>query len=452
MPVTYLSSLADNLRPLLVEGDTARITGLLKDLQPYDLSLLIKELNYEEQRQLLGSLPADMAAETLEYLEPYQQYSLLDHLPPAAKTEILNQLSSDVIIQLFTAIHPRQAEQLMAALQDPYREQILELMLYPENTAGSLANVDYIAAREWWTVEQTVSHIRKIGNKAEIIAYIYVLGPLGQLVGVLSLRELIMAPPGSSLQEIMTTNIISVPAEEDQEHAARLLARYDLVALPVANVGDQMVGIITVDDVLDVIEDEATEDIQLLGGSQPLDSPYLHASFFSLFRKRIVWLLLLFVVETLTGSILKHYEQVLSQVVALTFFIPLLIDTGGNAGSQASTLVIRAMAVGEVTAGDFIKVVWREMRLGLVLGLTMAAASLLFVRLLHGSIYIAFTVSVTLIAVVTISSFIGAILPIIGKRLGVDPAVFSAPMITTVVDASGLLIYFLLARWIMGLA
>ncbi len=297
-----------------------------------------------------------------------------------------------------------------------------------------------------------LSHIRKIGNKAEIIAYIYVLGPLGQLVGVLSLRELIMTPPANSLQEIMTTNVISVPAEEDQEHAARLLALYDLVALPVVNPKGQMVGIITVDDVLDVIEDEATEDIQMMGGSQPLDSPYLHAGFFALFQKRITWLLLLFVVETLTGNILKHFEQTLAQVVALTFFIPLLIDTGGNAGSQASTLVIRAMAVGEITAKDFIKVIWRETRIGLVMGLTMAAASLLFVYFLHGSLHIGLTVAATLIAIVTISSFIGAILPMAAKRWGVDPAVISAPLITTVVDTSGLIIYFFLARWILGLA
>ncbi len=450
MPVSYTSSQADSLRLLLAEKDTTGITELLKDLQPYDLSVLFKELSYENRQQLLTILPVEISAGALEYLEPYQQYALLDHLPLIPKTDILNQLSSDVIIQLFTAIHPRQAEQLMAALQDPYREQIRELMLYPEDTAGSLANVDYIAAREWWTVKQTLGHIRKIGNKAEIIAYIYVLGHLGQLAGVLSLRELIMSPPGCSLQEIMTTNVISVPAEEDQEHAARLLARYDLVALPVVNINNQMVGILTVDDILDVIEDEATEDIQMLGGSRPLDSPYLHAGFYSLFQKRIIWLLLLFVVQTLTGTILKHYEHILAQVVTLTFFIPLLIDTGGNAGSQASTLVIRAMAVGDVTARDFLRVVWREIRLGLVLGMTMAAASLLFVHFLHGSLYIGLTVSATLIVIVTISSFIGAILPMLAKRWGVDPAVISAPMITTVVDTSGLLIYFLLARWILG--
>ena len=452
MPATHPTTLADNLRLLLAEGNNTQIIGLLKELQPYDRSLLFKELDYKEQLQLLGRLPTELAAEILEYLEPYLQYSLLDHLPPGPQKEILNQLSSDVIIQLFTAIHPRQAEQLMAALQDPYRSKIRELMLSPEDTAGSLANIDYIAAREWWTGKQTLSHIRKIGKEAEIIAYIYVLGPLGQLTGVLSLRELIMAPPESSLKEIMATNVVSILAEEDQEDAARLLARYDLIALPVVNISNQMVGIITVDDILDVIEDEATEDIQMLGGSRPLDSPYLHAGFYSLFQKRIIWLLLLFVVQTLTGSILKHYEHMLAQVVALTFFIPLLIDTGGNAGSQASTLVIRAMAVGEVTAGDFFKVIWREIRLGLVLGLSMAAFSLLFVRFLHGSLYIGITVSVTLIAIVTISSFIGAILPMLAKRWGVDPAVISAPLITTVVDTSGLVIYFLLARWILGFA
>ena len=212
----------------------------------------------------------------------------------------------------------------------------------------------------------------------------------------------------------------------------------------------KMVGVITVDDVVDIMEDEATEDIHLLGGSQPLDTSYLHAGFFSIFRKRIVWLLLLFVAGAITSNILQHFEGVLSSVVALSFFIPLLIGTGGNAGAQTSTMVIRAMAVGDITVKDYLKVIWREMRLGLLLGLAMAVIGFLRAVALKSDLALSLTISASLVAVVTVSSFIGALMPIIGRRLGLDPAVFSAPMITTVADALGLIIYFQFARMILG--
>lgn len=440
------------LRGLLHTGDPGELLdSLVRELQPYDLSEILLQLEYTEQLAFLSALPAETAAETLEFLEPYDQYTLLDHLAPETSAEILNAMSSDAMVQLFTAIHPRQREELLGALHEPYQGQIRNLMTYPENTAGSRASVDYIAARQWWTAEQTLAHLRKVGDQAESITYLYVLGPRGELAGVLSLRELIMAPPGTTLAGIMNTKVVSVSAEEDQEAAARLLAQYDLVALPVVSGAGKMVGIFTVDDVLDVIEEEATEDIHLLGGSQPLDSPYLNARFTDLFRKRIVWLLVLFVAGAFTGNILRHYEDILTKVVALAFFIPLLIDTGGNVGSQTSTMVIRAMAVGELKARDFARVIWRESRLGLSLGLAMAAVTFLRALFLDGSIYLGLTVSATILAVVTVSSTIGAVMPMIGKRLRLDPAVFSAPLITTVVDVCGLLIYFQVARWMMGL-
>ncbi|HOB87691.1 MAG TPA: magnesium transporter, partial [Bacillota bacterium] len=271
------------------------------------------------------------------------------------------------------------------------------------------------------------------------------------LVGVISLRDLIVAEPSTPVAELMSRKVKSVPARLDQEQAARMLSQYDFVALPVVSDDGKMVGVITVDDILDIIQEEATEDIQRLGGSQPLESPYLHAGFWSIFRKRIGWLALFFIAGTLTSNILSHYESMLTSMVALSFFIPLLIGTGGNAGAQTSTLVIRAMAMGEITTKDTLKVIGREILLGLALGLALAVITFIRAATLGGPSSLGLTVAAAVIAVVAFSSSIGALMPIIGKRLGLDPAVFSAPMITTLVDACGLIIYFQFARLMLGL-
>ena len=445
--ISYL----EQIRSLLHDqGAAEALRELAGELQPYDLSELLTKLEDEEQLLFLAALPPAIAAETLEYFDPVEQYHFLDHLDPEVAARILNLMPSDAVVELFTALHPRQTEQLFALLEEPFHEQIRNQMSYPENSAGSLASVDYIAARRWWTVEQTLSHMRKVQATAELFNYVYVLGPLGELVGVISLRQLILADPDTRLDESMVQKLITVPAELDQEQAARLVANYDLIALPVISSTGKMVGILTVDDVVDVIEEEATEDIHLLGGSGPVETPYFKTSLATFFRKRFVWLLLLFVAQAFTGNILRHYEGLLAQVVALSFFIPLLTGTAGNAGTQTSTMVIRALSMGEIRAGDFLKVIWRELRLGLALALPMAAITFLRALLLGSSTYMGFTVATTILVTITVSSTIGAIMPIVGKKLNIDPAVFSSPMITTVMDSLGLIIYFQFARLILG--
>ncbi len=445
-------SLLEQVRSLLEEqGSPAALQELTGELQPYDLSILLNNLTGNEQLLLFAALPPESAAETLEHFEPVEQYRFLDHLEHEVTADILNLMSSDAVVELFTALHPRQTEQLFALLREPFHGQIRDQMSYLENSAGSLATVDYIAVRRWWTAEQTLSHLRKVGSTAELYNYIYILGPLGELVGVLSLRQLILADPARRLEEIMVQKLITVPAELDQEQAAQLVARYDLIALPVISSSGKMVGILTVDDIIDVIEEEATEDIHLLGGSEPVETPYFKTGLATFFRKRIVWLLLLFVAEAFTGNIMRYYEGLLTRVVALSFFIPLLIDTAGNAGTQTSTLVIRAMSVGEIRGGDFLKVVWREMRLGLALALPMAGITFLRAMMLGSPSNLGLTVAATILVIITVSSTLGAIMPIIGKKLGLDPAVFSSPMITTLTDAVGLIIYFRFARLLMGL-
>ncbi len=444
--------MVEQLKALLEpDASSDALFELVDELQPYDLSLLMQELSRDQKIFLLQSIPPAIAAETLEHLEPLEQYRHLSNLNHNTAVDILNHLSSDNIVQLFAALHPRQTERLISFLEPEFQAKVRDLLSFPENSAGSLASVDYIAARQGWTAEQTLEHLRKVGERAEVYKYIYVLDSLGELTGVVSLRNLIMADPLTPVEEIMTTNLITIDAETDQEEAAQMLSRYDLEAMPVVSDSGRMVGIITIDDILDIIEEEATEDIHLLGGSQPLDTPYLQSGILSVFRKRILWLSLLFVAGAITSNILRHYEEVLGQMIALTFFIPLLIDTGGNAGAQTCTTVIRAMVLGDVGFKDFLKVIFREMHLGLALGAAMAAVGFAWSRLLQNPSNIAFTISATLVTLVTVSSTIGAAMPVIGKKLGLDPAVFSAPMITTVVDALGLIIYFQFARLIMGI-
>ena len=445
-------SLLEELRSLLEQqAPPAAFLELTSELQPYDLSILLNSLADDEQLLLLAALPPETTAETLEHFEPVEQYRFLDHLDSTITAAILNLMSSDAVVELFTALHPLQTGQLIALLREPFRGQIYDQMSYPEESAGSMATVDYIAARRWWTAEQTLAHLRKVGQAAEFYSYIYILDHHGELVGVLSLRQLILADPQTRLEEFMLQKLITVPAELDQEQAAQLVAQYDLTALPVISRAGKMVGVLTVDDIIDVIEEEATEDIHLLGGSGPVETPYFKTDMFTFFRKRIVWLLVLFVAEAFTGNILRHYEGLLTQVVALSFFIPLLVDTAGNAGTQTSTLVIRAMSMGEIRAGDFFRVVWREMRLGLVLALPMAGITFLRAMMLDSSVNLGLTVAATILVIITVSSTLGAIMPIVGKKLGLDPAVFSSPLITTVADAVGLLIYFQFARMLMGL-
>ncbi|HHV93888.1 MAG TPA: magnesium transporter, partial [Firmicutes bacterium] len=284
------------------------VVEIISPLQPYDLAQLLLELEPKEQVQFIEVLPLDTAVEVLEYLEPDVQYRLLHHANEERAKELLEALPSDTTVDLLLAIHPNQARVLRGWLPEEYGRVIDNLMTFPENTAGSLATVDYVAARAGWTVEQTLAHIRKVGEDAEFISYVYVLNPRGQLVDVVSIKELILASPETKLSELVSKNPIFVRADSDQEEAARLLSQYDFLAIPVVDADNRMVGIISVDDLVDVIQDEATEDIQKLGGSEPLPEAYLKTPVGTIFRKRIWWLLLLFLAQGITGSIMQRYS------------------------------------------------------------------------------------------------------------------------------------------------
>ena len=446
-----LDTLHDLKAILFAPDNNEQVLETINHLQPYDLALLLLELEYDEQQQFIEVLPLELATEILEYLEPEVQYRLLHHATEERAMALLRTLPSDTAVDLLLAIHPRQAELLMGWLPDEYRERIDTLMTFPENTAGSLATVDYIAARESWTIEKTLAHIRKVGRKAEIISYIYVVSARGQLIDVVSLKEMILAPPQTKLSEIVSNNPIVVRADSDQEEAARLLSQYDFLAIPVIDAGNRLVGVISVDDLVDVIQAEATEDIQKLGGSEPLVESYLKTPVITLFQKRVWWLLVLFFAEAITGNIMRHYEDALTELIALSFFIPLLIDAGGNSGSQTVTTLVRALALGEIDVEDTWKAVRKEMATGLLLGAVIGGAAFIRAEFMGVTSNLGSVVGIGAFFIIAWASTVAAILPMILHRLNVDPAVVSGPLITTLVDGVGILVYFNVAKLLLGI-
>ncbi|KQL53151.1 magnesium transporter [Heyndrickxia shackletonii] len=439
----------NEIKTLLLENNQESIKEFVSHFQPFDIAEMLVELDHEEQLVLISILPIELGAEILEYLEPELQYKVLHRIKDNFTSLLLNEMSSDTIVNLLLSIHPHQAKKLMEFLPEDYRKKIDTLMKYEPDTAGRLATVDYIAARINWTVDQTLQHIRKVGQEAEIVSYIYVVGSRGELVGVVSLKEIILAKSGTKLEEIIQGDPISVSVDMDQQDAAEILSKYDLVAIPVVAQDHRMIGILTVDDLIDVIHEEATEDFQKLGGSQPLDEPYFKNSIWNLYRKRIGWLLVLFIAEAYTGTVLRHYEDTLSKQIALSFFVPLLIGTGGNTGSQTVTTLVRALAVGEVQFKDMFKVFRKEVSTGVFLGISMGIVAIIRAFFLGVNIHISSVVAISALFIVIWASMVAAVLPMILHKLKIDPAVVSGPFITTLVDGTGLILYFSMAKLLL---
>jgi len=443
--------MVQELITLLDENNQDSLQDFISRFQPYDLAEMFIHLEDEYQLKLISILSTPLGAEILEYVEPELQYRILDRSTKETTSLLLNEMSSDSVVDFLLAIHPHQAETLMKILPLDYREKISTLMTFPPDTAGSLATIDYISARNSWTVDHALQHIRKVGHDAEVVSYVYVVDTRGKLTGIVSLKEIILAESGTTLANIMKEDVISVPARMDQQEVASILSNYDLVAIPVVTEDNRITGIITVDDLIDVIHEEATEDFQKLGGSQPLEEPYFKNTVWSVFRKRIGWLLILFVAEAYTGNVLRYFEDTLSEVISLAFFIPLLLGTGGNSGTQTVTTLVRAMALGEVQFKDIFRVMKKEVATGLILGVCMGIVVLIRAELLGVGFDIGTVVALTAIFIVIWASLVSAVLPLVLHKLKVDPAVVSGPFISTLVDGTGLVIYFTLAKIMLNL-
>lgn len=438
----------------LEEGDTLALKRLLEDAHPQDLLNLWDDLEGEHRYVLLTLLPKDKAAEVFSNLAPEAQAEYLKTLPPWRVRELLEELSLDDLADALQAVEeedPDLYRRLKEALDPETRAEVEELTQYEEDEAGGLMTPEYVAVREGMTVEEVIRFLRRAAPDAETIYYIYVVDEAGRLKGVLSLRDLIVADPRTKVAEIMNPKVVYVRTDTDQEEVARLMADYDFTVLPVVDEEGHLVGIVTVDDVLDVLEEEATEDIHRLAAVDVPDLVYSQASPVALWLARVRWLVILILTGMVTSSILQGFESLLDALTALAFYVPVLIGTGGNTGNQSATLIIRALATRDLDLRDWRRVLLKESVVGLLLGLTLALLLLGKVAL-DGQWPLVPVVGMALFLIVLFANLVGALLPFALRRLGVDPALLSNPLIATLTDVTGLLIYLTLARFLLNLA
>jgi magnesium transporter len=428
----------DSLRRWLQETGTLDIADELGRLSPTDKAVAVR------------LLPRDRALAVFEALDTADQQQVLEGLRDDRVRHLVESMDPDDRARLLDEIPAKVAHRLMAQLSPRERDLTAILLGYPPESAGRVMSPEYVNLRESMTVADALAKVRRAGRDAETIYTLPVTDDQRRLVGVVSLRQLVLASPSTRIGEIMSEEVLHVHVGDDQEDAARLIQEADLLALPVLDSEERLVGVITVDDAMEVLEAEHTEDLALHGASQPLGRPYLSASVFGLARTRALWLLVLIIAAALTVNVLQFFEDTLETVVTLALFIPMLTATGGNTGAQAATVVVRALAVGEIRFLDLPKVVWREARVGVLLGAMLATAAFLPAAVVFDA-EIALVVSSTILAICSWATLAGAALPMVAKRAGVDPAVVSAPLVTTFVDATGLIIYFLIARSVLGL-
>ncbi|MFY9326125.1 MAG: magnesium transporter [Candidatus Nanopelagicales bacterium] len=443
------------MRELLQNFEERNLEVVREALSQYKDSEIADEivrLDLIEQAVLFRLLAKDGAISVFEKLAPADQANLLNALRADEVNDIIEELDPDDRARLFDEVPAGVAVRLLEGVSAKEKFATTTLLGYAPQSAGRIMTPQFVSIRENLTAAQAMKKVRNAGISAETIYILYVVDTTRRLLGTLSLKDLVLATPNKKIESIATkTNLIVAHTDEDQEDVARRLADNDLLAIPVVDREDRLVGIITHDDAFAILEQEETEDVSKIGGANPIDRPYMAAGVLRIFRSRIGWLLILFVAATMTGSVMKLFEESLEAVIALTFFIPLLIGTGGNAGSQTATTIVRAMAIKEVKTRDVLRVVWKEMRVGFLLGIAMATFAI-FRAVTWGTGYeIALVVSLALLSVVILATFVGSVLPIAINKIGWDPAVVSAPFMTTLVDALGLLIYLSLATVILGL-
>lgn len=441
------------LQEALAEGDARLVRQALGELYPQELLDHWDELSREHRFTVLTLLPPEEAAEVFSHLEEDEQAELLKALPPWRVKELLGELSLDDLTDALQAVeeeNPQQAEALLDQLDPETRAEVEELSEYEEDEAGGLMTPEYIALRDSMTVDEVFRFLRRAAPDAEQVYYLYVVDAANRLEGVVSLRDLIVADPKTKVREIMNPDVVRVRTDTDQEEVARLMADYNFTVLPVVDEEGVLSGIITIDDVVDVIQEEATEDIYRLGAVESPELVYSRSSVWDLWSARVRWLVILIVGAMFSSSILESFQNTLQAVTALTFYITILLGAGGNTGNQSSTLIVRALATGDVRGRDWWRILLKELSVGAMLGITLAI--LLSIKVLidgHGEILL--VVAASLAVLMTVTNILGALLPIGIKKIGLDPALISNPLIATLSDITGLMIYLSMARWLLHL-
>ncbi|MGI5888454.1 MAG: magnesium transporter [Oscillospiraceae bacterium] len=441
------------LKKLLEEKNYSALRSAMADMQAQDVAAIMDDMEDEDSLKMFRILPKDMAVDVFANLELDDQQYIIQSLSDREASNIIDNLMADDATDLLEEMPANIVDRLLKHASPDTRRYINKLLKYPDGSAGSLMTVEYVDLKEAMTVQQAISRIRDIGMDSETVNICYVLGEQRTLVGTVMLRSLVINSPDKLVGDIMDDNVISIGTLTDQEDAAKMFQKYDLTAMPVVDNENRMVGIITIDDVVDIMQEEVTEDIEKMAAIVPSgDVPYFKVSVWTTFKKRIPWLLILMVSATITGAIITKYENALAAYVVLTSYIPMIMDTGGNAGSQASVSIIRAISLGEVAFKDIFKALWKEMRVGVLCGVALAACNFVKMILLDRvTVIIAAVVCITLVFDIFLSKVIGCSLPLLAKKIGFDPAVMASPLITTIIDATSLSIYFAVATQLLGL-
>ena len=441
---------------LLTNKQYKQLRSILENMYPYEIAELFNELNKEYVPVAYRLLPKELAAETFVEMDSDAQALLIRSFSDTELKEVMDELYVDDAVDIVEEMPANVVRRILDQATPEMRRNINEILKYPELSAGSIMTTEFVELKSFMTVAESITRIRRTGVDKETIDMCYVTTGDRRLIGVISLRMLILSEEDSVVADIMETNVISVNTLEDREEAANMFSKYNVTALPVVDNESRLVGIITVDDAIEVIEEEVTEDIEKMAAIVPGDKPYLKTGVFETWLRRIPWLLLLMISATFTGGIISYFEKALTTVPILISFIPMLMDTGGNAGGQASVTIIRGMAIGDIEMKDIFRVVWKEIRTAIICGISLAAVGFLKIILVDNMIFDmgvtymeAFVICTTVFLTVLCAKIVGCVLPMFAKRIGLDPAVMASPFITTIVDAISLSIFFIFATWFL---
>ena len=434
------------LLELLERRDLHALRAALLEENEVDIAEFLEELPQDKIVVVFRALPKEMAAEVFSNLEPDTQQVIIQSATDQEVSAIVEELYVDDAVDMLEELPANVVKRVLKAARPDTRKLINQFLNYPDNSVGSIMTAEFTDLKQSMTVAQAIAHIRRTGENSESVYTCYVTDAGRRLEGVLTIKELLLAQDEQLIADLMETDVITAETTEDQEEAVARMMKYDFISLPVVDKEGRLVGIVTVDDVMDVMEEEATEDFEKMAAMAPSEKPYLKTSVLSLAKHRILWLLVLMISGMITGGILGQYEAAFAAMPLLVTFIPMLTDTGGNAGSQSSTLVIRGMAVGEIQLKDFAKVFWKELRVSMLVGVVLSAVN--FVRLIityPGNQMVALTVALALFVTVLLAKTVGGVLPMVAKLCHADPAIMAAPLITTIVDAISLVVYFRIA-------
>jgi len=442
----------EKLMELLNENSLGQLKKELSQMLPPDVAEFFEELSDEKMLLIFRILPKDIAAEVFSYMTKEQRQHIIVSISDREVRALIDDLFLDDTVDFLEELPAGVVKKVLKNIDENERRLINDFLNYPPDTAGSIMTVEFVDLKQNVTVKGAIDIIRNTGLDKETVYTCYVIDSQRKLKGVVPLSKLLLSDDGMTMEQIMDDRIICVKTLDDQESVADTIKKYDLLSVPVVDNEERLVGIVTVDDAIDVLEEERTEDMEIMAAMAPSEEPYLKTGVMRLARNRIVWLLVLMISATVTSSIIKNFEDVLASVIVLTAFIPMIIDTGGNAGSQSSVLIIRSLALGEVETGDILRILWKELRVSFICGVILAVVNFSKLLLFDGLEFkISLVVSLTIATTVIVAKIVGGVLPIGARKCGLDPALMASPLITTIVDALGLILYFVIATIILGL-